>query len=267
MFKYITIPSNWDGDTEVFYGLPLYHSICRTPLRHSEDTILAAYRPDSFYKSVHDTLEEANTHLLECYGSCNYSVPIFEVELQEDAALLPSVNGWNELNPYKLVSPDHIVRVVSAVHAGIRYDLSTVWNQCQQFRDKIRNLHPRLDLQLDLSNQEMKLVALLNQMRSLEGKQSYTELLTILDATQSLLDHPSEENRKRYQTLAEMQQGSPSPALQALGICMLALAIVIGTSSVSLGIGLALAGVGVFAIGRRETGVCKAMSDFSCTLP
>ena len=265
MKKYIILPSS--KDNEKFTKLQVNHSIWGTPIRYSDDTILAAYQPDND-PFVFDMLDEAVQSL--AYPT-QYAVPVFEVELLGSSELTGSYESFSksgDTNTCRKTSLQNIEKVITATHAGITYDLSTVWEQRKQLHIESIKLSARHYAD-DTSELKTQIDKLLELVSSLKGKQSYEELTKILKTTNELLDNPSAENLEKYITLSKIQQGAPSPAMQALGVCMLALAVAVAAMGgvVILGAGIALAACGVFAVGRRGTEVYKVMTDLASHTP
>ena len=262
MKKHIVLPST--KENEKFTKLQVNHSVWGTPLRYSDDAILATYHPGC-YACVYDTLEVAV--VMQLYSE--YAAPIFEAELLNSSELTNEYDSKSgDINTYKVTYSRNIEKIISATHAGITYDLSTVWEQRKQLRAETNKLTARhyADDTSELKTQIDKLIKLVS---SLKGKLSYAELTNIVKATNEFLDNPSAENLKKYKTLANTQQGTPSLAMQGLGLCMLALAAAVAAMGVGVipGAVIALVGCGVFAVGRRETGVCKVMNDLSSHVP
>lgn len=259
MKKYIIIPP----DDALCLGLQVNHPILGTPLRYSDDTILGRFRfLTGFYPMVYDTLEDA----VAAQAGKIFAEPIFEVELKKDSELITTIDTDNRINPYTLTSPDNIKEVLSATHAGIKYNLSAVWEQHKQYLAEIQKLFAKSFIGRSIPKPEaqIKIDELRKLVWSLQGKQSYAELTDILRATNEFLGKPS-LNLEKYKTFAKSQKDAPSPAMQAVGLCMLALAAIVAAmgASMILCAGAGLAGCGLFAMGRRGTGVYKAMNDLS----
>ena len=286
MKKYIILSTSRKAEksTELrvltkFLQLQVNHSIWGTPLRYSEDAILAAYQPGRD-ACVYDRFEEAVAMLI--YSA--FAAPIFEVELLNSSVLFDdccSKSGDIFLG-YKLTSTDNITKLISARHAGITYDLSKVWAQRQQLYIESSKLNDKYNATADRTDLKTQIGNLLKLVESLQGNLSYAELTDIIKKTNEFLEKSSfyADNAGKmisfsdiqpyipiteYRELAKTKQGAPSLAMQTLGLCMLTLAAAL----VSMGFGLvpgavlALSGLGFFAAGKRETGVCKAMNDLA----
>lgn len=262
MKKYITLFSSWENAE--FTNLQVNHSIWGTPLRYSDDVILAAFQLDS-YTAVYDVLDEAVASLVHY----KYAVPVFEVELLDSSELMDSEDSKSgDINTYKMTSPHNIKKVISATHAGITYDLSMVVAQRAQLVIESNKLIEKSNAAVNGSELKSQMDTLRKRVWALKGKESYAELTTILQATNEFLDNPSAENLKKYKALAKTQQGAPSPVMQAVGGCMLALAAIVVAMGLGmiLGVGIGLVGCGLFAAGRREIGVYNAMKDLSASV-
>ena len=235
-------------------------------LGHSVDAILAAslYKHGFYgnYLTLHETPSEAMRYITEE----RHTPPVFELELADDSELRETINLDGELNPFQIASAENLVRIISATHAGHRYDLSEVWEECQNFIQETRKLRTNhYDKTLEGSDLRKAINDLHKKTATAEGTVSYATLTKIYKATNHLLNNPTTDNLKEYKALAKTQQGAPSLAIQIIGVCMLALAAAVATMGVGLllGAGIALAGCGVFALGRHETGLCKSMNNLA----
>ena len=280
MKKYVFLT----GKNEKFTKLQVNHSIWGTPIRYSEDTILATSQPNSDQPDsdliVFNNLDEA----VSIFAYTNNAPPVFEVELLESSVLTDDIcsKSGDIYTNHKLTSPHNITKIISARHASITYDLSTAWEQREQLRIESNKLSDKYNSAADRTDLKTQIGNLLKLVGSLKGKLPYAELTDIIKATNEFLDHSSFKIDNagkhiaftdmqdfipitKYRELAKSKQGAPSTAMQAVGLCMLALAAVVAAMGVGIvpGAALALVGVGLFAAGQRETGVCKAMNDLA----
>lgn len=133
------------------------------------------------------------------------------------------------------------------------------------FDTELSELGAYLETLPESSMLHSKLNNLINQLSSLKGKSQDLELLSICTLTNKLLKNPTDTNIRQYQYHAKKTQGSPSLAMQVLGACMIALAVAIAimSSGLLLSASVGLLGCGLFAIGRRQTGLSKSMEELS----
>jgi hypothetical protein len=239
---------------------------------YSNDRVVAAWRPN-FPLEVYDTIELA-TLSSSAKNHAWSSLPIFAIELENPPTIEKKFNiVTKQSSSHQVTTSSNFIKVISATHNGIIYDdLLETLQRREEFYEELQKLTESKISEPKLQENTDNLIKVIRSL-AFEGADSYVKLTGIVKETSGLLktlnDSSSTEEInaaiKVYKQLAQTTQGHPSIGMQLLGACMILLAAAVMTMGMGIIAGtiIGLTGFGFYAIGMRETGICKEMHNIA----